>query len=173
MCTRYAAFLLSLFLLVPATLVGQIPEGFEGAFEPHPEAEEAIDQLFSPFCPGFMLDVCTARESQILRDSMNTLAYQGWSSGEIVDWMIADYGEQYRAVPQNSGWGVWAWILPPFVLLLGAGLVVVTLRRFDPRRSAENGGAGGEREEKAVSIEEEERLRSAIREIELREDPSL
>jgi cytochrome c-type biogenesis protein CcmH/NrfF len=146
----------------------QIPEGMEGAFRPHPEAEEAIGQLYSPFCPGFMLENCSA--SVALRDSMQLLAYQGWTSEQIVDWMLSNYGEQYLAVPEARGWGIWAWVLPPLALLSGLAVVFFALRRFKPEDGASQpklaGGAG------AISAAEEERLRSAIRDIELSEDPS-
>ncbi|MDE0083681.1 MAG: cytochrome c-type biogenesis protein CcmH [Gammaproteobacteria bacterium] len=164
------------FSVTASAVQGQIPEGMdEGAFEPHPQAEEAISRLYSPFCPGFMLEVCTASQSASLRDSIHALAYQGWSSGELVEWMIGNHGEEYRAVPETSGWGVLAWILPPLAILAGAALVTVAVRRFRPAADVR-----GEREAEAdpayagagISPEEQERLRSAIREIELSEDPS-
>jgi len=158
-------------LCLPANAGAQIPDGMEGAFEPHPEAEEAISRLYSPFCPGFMLENCAA--SVALRDSMQALAYEGRTSEQIMDWMLANYGEEYLAVPEARGWGLWAWVLPPFALLTGLGMVFVTLRRFKPTehespqpKPAAAGDVG------AISAAEEERLRSAIREIELSEDPS-
>jgi cytochrome c-type biogenesis protein CcmH/NrfF len=154
----------------PATLVGQIPEGMEGeAFRPHPEATEAISQLYSPYCPGFMLEVCTATQSAALRDSIQALAYEGWTSEELVEWMLANHGEQYRAIPRRTGWGLWAWLLPPLGLLAGAAVVVLALRRFGPIRREAALSPGRDAQ---ISREEEERLRSAIREIELTEDPS-
>ena len=156
-----------------SVLAAQIPEGMEGAFQPHPEAEEAISQLYSPFCPGFMLENCAA--SVALRDSMQVLAYDGWSSEQIVDWMLSNYGEQYLAVPEARGWGLWAWVLPPAALLAGLGMVFVALRRFKPvpvERPGPKSGTKGGAEARAISAAEEERLRSAIREIEISEDPS-
>ncbi len=162
---------LFLGLCLPSTSGAQIPEGMEGAFLPHPEAEEAISRLYSPFCPGFMLENCAA--SAALKDSMQALAYEGWTSEQIMDWMLSNYGEQYLAVPEARGWGLWAWVLPPFALLAGLGMVFVALSRFKPTEeearpptSAAAGDVG------AISAAEEERLRSAIREIELSEDPS-
>jgi cytochrome c-type biogenesis protein CcmH/NrfF len=183
-CAPFLLLLVPCLLFVhPGELQGQIPEGMDGSFRPHPEAQDAISRLYSPFCPGFMLEVCTAQASIVLRDSIQALAYQGWSSDELVSWMLANHGEQYRAVPEGWGWGVWAWILPPLGLLTGFALVVLALRRFRPaaaatadrgRESDESGsgrsaaaGAGA-----GVSPEEEARLRSAIRELELSEDPS-
>jgi cytochrome c-type biogenesis protein CcmH/NrfF len=169
--TKLSAFVL--FLLLPAGLSGQIPEGMEDtAFRPHAEAERAISQIYSPFCPGFMLEVCPVAESVALRDSIQYLAYQGWSSAELVDWVIGNYGEHYRAVPPTFGWGLWAWLLPPMALIFGAIVVTVALRKFRPSELAASRLSLGEVPEREVSGEEEERLRHAIREIELSEDPS-
>ena len=167
----------ALVLSMTASAVqGQIPEGMdEGAFEPHPQAEEAISRLYSPFCPGFMLEVCTAAQSASLRDSIHALAYQGWSSEALVEWMIGNHGEEYRAVPETSGWGVFAWILPPLAILAGAALVTVAVRRFRPAadvRGEREAGADPAYAGAGISPEEQERLRSAIRDIELSEDPS-
>ena len=164
---------LSLALLIffaGSALVAQIPDGVDGAFEPHPEAEDAIARLFSPFCPGFMLDVCTAAQSAALRDSMQTFAYQGWNAEELVEWMIANYGEEYRAVPETGGFGIFAWIFPPLGLLFGVFMVVLALRKFDPGSGRSDSVVVGDGD--LISAEEKARLRSAIREIELSEDPS-
>jgi cytochrome c-type biogenesis protein CcmH/NrfF len=161
-----AAFLLQ---AITAAAAAQIPEGVEGSYEPHPEAQKAISQLLSPYCPGFMLEVCTAEESRILRDSIHALALEGWTAGELRGWMLAKYGDEYLALPQRSGWGIWAWILPPGALLLGLGAVVSVVRRIshpagsDPMEDDAPGGP---------SPEEEARLREALRELELSEDPS-
>jgi cytochrome c-type biogenesis protein CcmH/NrfF len=153
----------------------QIVEPGAPPYQYHPEAVEAIDQLYSPYCPGWMLAICAAPESAILRDSINNLAVEGWSSEELVEWMVANHGETYRAVPLREGWGIWAWVLPPAGLILGLSLIVLFLRR-----QVRRGGANAEvrRDQRSaaassvVSGEEEEKLRSAIREIELHEDPS-
>ena len=92
-----------------------------------------------------------------------------------MDWMLSVYGSEYRAVPQRSGWGIWAWILPVWALLAGLALVIWSLRRFGPPSREEREAPGGEAEqptERPLSPEEEERLREAIREVELSEDPS-
>jgi cytochrome c-type biogenesis protein CcmH/NrfF len=125
-----------------------------------------------PYCPGLMLGICTASQSEFLRDSINALAEEGWSSEELVEWTIANHGEEFRAVPLRSGWGIWAWVLPPAGLLLGLSLIVLFLRHRVRRGAGDmqlerDGSVSG-----AVSSEEEAKLRSAIREIELNEDPS-
>jgi cytochrome c-type biogenesis protein CcmH/NrfF len=160
---------LLLLCFASAAAIAQIPEGVEGTYEPHPEARKAISQLYSPYCPGLMLEQCPAEPSRILRDSIHALAVQGWTANELVGWMLANHGEEYRAVPQRSGSGLWAWILPPGALLAGFGLVLFVVRRMRRPEVDEEGIDGGAGD---PSPEDEERLRAALRELELSEDPS-
>lgn len=160
-----------LLLSGPVSLAGQIPEGMEGeAFRPHPEATEAISRLYSPFCPGQMLETCPSPNATALRDSIQALAYEGLTSEQLVAWMLANHGSEYRAMPEASGAGLWAWLLPPLGLLVGAGLLITALRRVGPGRKKE--AAEAPVPTTKISQEEEARLRSAIHEIELSEDPS-
>lgn len=176
---RASAVLVILFLVLAAIpAAAQIPEGMDGTFRPHPEGEEAISKLFSPFCPGFMLSQCPAAESLALRDSIQAMAHAGMESEELVEWMLANHGEEFRAVPVGRGSGVLAWALPPLALLMGSVGVFFALRRFIPTEadSAHEGSSGASDDPptpaRNVSDDEEERLRDAIREIELAEDPS-
>jgi hypothetical protein len=65
---------------------------------------------------------------------------------------------------------MWAWILPPAALLVGVGLVAIVLRRSV--RVREKLSAPLSMAERPLSSDQEARLRSAIREIEMSEDPS-
>jgi len=153
----------------------QIPAGVEGLYEPHPEARKAISKLLSPYCPGFMLEVCPSSEAQALRDAIHAGAAQGQSADELVEWMLADYGEEYRAVPRSRGSGLFAWILPPMALLMGGLGVVMALRRFRPEEedplTSGNGGDSSGSPDDIVDPDTEARLREALRELELSEDP--
>lgn len=164
---------LLLLCFTAAAAVAQIPEGVEGTYEPHPEARKAISQLYSPYCPGLMLEQCPAEASRILRDSIHALAVQGWTSNEIVGWMLTNHGEEYRAVPERTGSGLWAWVLPPGALLAGFGLVVFVIRRLRRPEAHEEGNDGSSATGMSdPSPEDEERLRAALRDLELSEDPS-
>jgi cytochrome c-type biogenesis protein CcmH/NrfF len=155
----------------------QIPEGVEGTFSPHPEAEKAIGRLLSPFCKGFMLEQCPAQQSLDLRDSIQALALQGWNADALEAWMLANHGEEYRAVPQRSGSGLVAWLLPPLALLLGVVTVGAALRRLRGGRASEAAGAavgGPDPPPEPVPERDPEtdaRLREAIRDLEFSEDP--
>lgn len=125
-----SALLVVLATLLPLTGHGQVPEGVEGSFRPLAEAEEAISQLKSPYCPGFMLEVCTSEQARQLRDTIQARALEGESSEELVQWMLDEYGQEYHAVPEHRGAGLWAWVAPPAAFLLGLSLVALALARF-------------------------------------------
>lgn len=166
--TRFA-IILGLSVFAPLGLAGQaaneLPPGGDGPTPRHPEAQKAIDELKSPYCPGLMLEVCPSGGGMALRDSLQMLAEEGRTSEELVDWVVANHGEHWRALPKRSGMSlVMAWMVPPFGVLLGLGLVVVSLRRM--RSNAPRVATDGE----AITDEEEQRLREAMRELDAEEE---
>ena len=83
-------------------------------------AQQAIAEIRSPYCPGLMLEVCPSPQAELLRDSIRASAAAGETARQIVEDVLARHGEEWRAVPRRSGFGLWAWLIPP-VLLIGAG----------------------------------------------------
>lgn len=150
---------ITLLLLVP--LLAGVAEGQRHQDRPGAlEAERAISQLLSPYCPGFMLEVCPSPDAAALRDTLYERAAQGASSDELVGWMLAEYGEEWRGVPQRSGAGLLAWVIPPLALLLGVGVVVGWLRTHRPERT----GSVELEVPSPVSDADRERLAAALRE---------
>jgi cytochrome c-type biogenesis protein CcmH/NrfF len=78
--------------------------------------------------------------------------------------MLANYGEQYRAVPQARGSGLWAWLMPPLALLGGLITVVLALRHIRARREDDPPGI------REMSEEDESVLASALRELKAAEE---
>jgi cytochrome c-type biogenesis protein CcmH/NrfF len=149
-----------------AQAANQLPPPSDGPMEVHPEAQEAIDQLKSPYCPGLMLEVCPSPGGAALRDSLQNLALQGWNSQRIVEWVIGNHGEQWRALPKRSGASlILAWVVPPVGVVLGLVLVVVALKKMRSGASPKPRTAEGE-----MSPEEEARLRAALRELDAEEE---
>lgn len=150
------------FALLASAAAGQeAPQGRAAPETPNPEAEEAISKLRSPFCPGLMLEVCPSPQAAVLRDSIQTLARNGMDADSIVEWMLSEYGEEWRAVPRAEGRGLWAWIMPPAVLILGLVAVGLALRKLKARARARDNAPP-----QAISPEEEARLQAALREME-------
>lgn len=132
---------------------------------PHPEAEEAIAMLRSPYCPGLMLEVCTSLGGALLRDSIQALAHEGWNSEDLVDWVLANHGDTLLALPRAEGKSLVAWVVPPAMFVLGLTAVVLALRVMRRRAGPD------ELEGVALSAEEEARLGEALRELDEEEEP--
>ena len=131
--------------------------------ERHPEAVKATAKLKSPYCKGFMLDVCTSAQGAALRDSIDALAYEGWAADSIVDWVIANHGEEYLGLPRSEGRALIAWIVPPVAVLLGLALVVIALRQMARNRPAPP-------EPRNLTRADEQKLQDALKELEAEED---
>ncbi len=163
----------SLVCLATMVVAGQVQplvaqgqdDALRGPLEPHPAADEAISRLKSPYCPGQMLEVCSSYTGALLRDSMQAMAREGWTTEELVDWMLARHGEQYLAYPAASGAGLLAWLVPPAAIFLGMVAVVAALRYM--RR----GAPPVETANAELSAEEEDRLREAMKEMDSAEEP--
>ena len=107
-------------LLAFAILAALAPVGLAGqttartateAYVPQPAAEEAISVLKSPYCPGLMLEVCSSYTGALLRDSLQTMAEEGWSADSLVAWVLANHGDSLLALPRASGRGLVAWVV--------------------------------------------------------------
>ena len=162
--------MLQLRWLVPLVAVGlglcsgpalAAQEPAAGPVEPHPEAVEAIGRLKSPYCPGFMLEVCPSPQAAELRDTIEALARSGMESQELVEWVLSRHGEEWRALPRTEGKGLVAWLVPPGALLLGVGLVVLVLWKLRGSGRFADGYAGDEPD---LSDADERRLARAVRE---------
>lgn len=154
-----ALLLASLLWSTPGALAFQSP-----GLQSHPEAQEAISKLRSPFCPGLMLEVCPTPNAQALRDSIDADARLGLTADSLVEKVVAAYGEEYRAFPKRTGAGLLAWVMPPAGLLLGLGLVIVALRRL--RGPARADGSSAE----ALTGDEQARLDAALADLEVEEE---
>jgi len=132
------------------------------AEEIHPEASEAISKLFSPVHPGEMLEICRSPDAVALRDSINAMAHGGMPADSIIERVVATHGEESRAYPKRSGRGLLAWTVPPAMLVVGLGVVVLVLRRL--KGPAPVAGRAD------LTDEERDRLDAALAELEEMEE---
>lgn len=162
---RWQSGLLALFLFFAGgpALGQQIPR-LDEPVQPHPQGEAAIDRLRSPYCPGMMLETCPSPQAKLLRDSLQMLAWEGASSDSLVSWMLTNHGEEYRAVPQARGSGLWAWLMPPLALLGGVIIVALVLQHVRARRQEDK------QSEESLSSEDESVLQEALEELKRSEE---
>lgn len=173
----WAGVLAAVLLLAPMAavpLTAQQPESsapqrpaLRGAESPEAraEAQKAISDLRSPYCPGLMLEVCPSPQAEALRDSIHDLAAEGLDARALVDWMIARHGEEWRGTPLRSGAGLFAWLGPPAGLVLAGLVFFAMLRRMRGRRAA-GAAAAGAAVPAGLSTAEQAELTAALREFE-------
>lgn len=152
MMIRLLLLLLCLVAAVPAAAQIAVPE-----LTPEEErtAVAAMERLRSPVTPFHTVDMCPSVPA--LRDSIRVAAAEGMSTEQIVEDVVARYGEEVRLMPKRSGVGLLAWIATPLLLLVGAGLVALRLRRGQTALAAEP-----RVEEEELSEEDRSRLAAAM-----------
>ena len=153
---RLAAVGLVVMLAAATAAAAQVPE--EQAAK---TADAAIARLRSPFCPGLMLEVCPSPNAEALRDTIRAAAAQGQSANQIIEGVLARYGEEWRAVPKRSGAGLLAWLILPFSLAAGGLFLWGRVRAMRGQGQVYAAAAG-----QGVTDDERARLDQALREFE-------
>jgi len=108
-------------------------------------------ELRCPKCQNQDLADSNAPIAADLRKQIYTQLNQGKSDQEIVDYMVARYGEFVLYRPRVSSLTYVLWFGPALLLLLGAIIVVIILRS----RSNKN-------EDKALSADEQKKLQQLL-----------
>jgi cytochrome c-type biogenesis protein CcmH len=110
------------------------------------------DEVMCPIC-GTLLELSDSPQAERERAFIRTRVDQGQSKEEIKDALVAEYGPNVLATPDDSGFDLSAWVVPVVGLLAFAGgLGVVWWRRGRP------GVHRADREPAPISSEDAARL---------------
>ena len=128
------------------------------AADPQPQANlpEIEDEVMCPVC-GTLLGLSHAPAAERQRVFIRKLIAQGKTKEEIKDALVAEYGGQVLALPENRGIDVWAYAVPA----IGLGLAVVgliwALIAWRRRRPDQDDGPGPDKpsEDEAERLEED------------------
>jgi cytochrome c-type biogenesis protein CcmH len=85
-------------------------------------------QLYCPVCENTPLDVCPTQACAQWRDLIRLMLSQGKSEAEIKQYFVDNYGARVLNEPPREGINWLAYIVPPVVILLGAGFLVRALQ---------------------------------------------
>lgn len=116
---------------------------------------ELSGELRCPKCQNQNIADSNAPIAKDLRKLLFQQLEEGASDDEILDYMVARYGEFVRYRPRFSAATALLWLAPILLLLAGAGLVAMTLRG---RRKPEAAAAGAQ-----LNADEAERLQALIK----------
>ncbi|NEY88768.1 cytochrome c-type biogenesis protein [Tabrizicola oligotrophica] len=92
-------------------------------------ARDISRDLRCPVCQGEAIDDSNAPISRDLRLLVRERLVAGDSDAEVVDYIVARYGEFVLFKPRASGTGLILWLAGPAMLLIGGGLAYAMTRR--------------------------------------------
>ena len=78
--------------------------------------------LMAPCCWSETADVHNSSAAQEVRTQIRSALQGGYSEAQILDSMVAAYGERILARPKARGFNLLAWIMPGVALVIGAVL---------------------------------------------------
>ncbi len=79
------------------------------------------------------LAVSDSPQADAEREYIRVLIAKGLTKSQIKQELVAQYGQSVLALPSPHGFNLTVYILPPAILLLGIGLLVVTLPKWRRR----------------------------------------
>ncbi len=141
------ALLVMLFLASPALAVQPdeiLPDPVLEA-----RARDISRDIRCPVCQGESIDDSSAPISRDLRLIIRERLVAGDSDAEVVDYIVARYGEFVLFNPRAEGSNLILWLAGPVLLLAGIGIAVAAQRRRMP--------------EATLSEAEEARLREILK----------
>jgi cytochrome c-type biogenesis protein CcmH len=111
------------------------------------------EELRCPKCQNQNIADSNAPIAQDLRKLLHQQLEQGASDEEILEYMVARYGEFVRYRPRFDGVTVLLWLAPVLLLLAGIGVLMAVLRSRPGKR-----GTGTDK----LNTEEQARLQSLL-----------
>lgn len=97
---------------------------------------QAIEKQLKCSC-GCGLDIYTCRTTDFnctyspgLHRQVVALADEGKTAQQIIDAFVAQYGQQVLMAPPKRGFNLAGYLVPSFVVLVAAGFLIRTLRRW-------------------------------------------
>jgi cytochrome c-type biogenesis protein CcmH len=92
-------------------------------------AREISENLRCPVCQGESIDDSNAPISRDLRLAVRERLVAGDSDEQVVDYVVARFGEFVLFKPRATGSGLALWLAGPAMLLTGGLIAWITLRR--------------------------------------------
>ncbi len=113
-------------------------------------ARALYKQFMCPVCPGETIYESQAPIAQDMRQIIDERLLAGDTNAQITAYFVQAYGESVLASPPRQGFGLAAWLIPPFGILLGGIVVYWVLRVLRRAASATPSGEGEEEPESGL-----------------------
>ena len=94
------------------------------------QVAEISGELMCPVCEGQSVAESNAQLARDMRAIIKTKLLEGNTKEEIIDYFISSYGETILASPPPRGFSVILWLLPILSVLIGAAIILRTIRAY-------------------------------------------
>lgn len=147
----------------PADAIGQ-HSGGNGTVEIHNETERQLfwSLICTCGCPRETLGTCPCDIATARREALREMLTDGKSVEQAQDAYVSMYGSKSLAVPRNTGANRLLWAVPALAIVLGAGFVVFTLRRFRRQSSSNDAAIAATKAKGKTSPSKESKDRDAL-----------
>ncbi len=98
-------------------------------------------QIICPVCPGETIAQSQVQIAKDMRRLVREKLEAGESDKQIRDFFVDRYGDRILASPPTRGFALAVWVVPPALMLVGAGGLGLVLREMRRRRAAAVDGA--------------------------------
>ena len=93
------------------------------------EANSIFSTVLSPYCPGRLLSHCPSGKADELKDRITADLEKGKTKEVIIDELYAEFGDDIKASPSFSGFGIVGWIIPFVFLFIGFFLILLFVKK--------------------------------------------
>lgn len=133
---------LLVFLATPSTAVSQVDAVVDEGREQIAALVE--EQLIAPCCWRAPLSQHYSGTAERMKEDLREMLANGKTQAEIIDHYKAMYGERILSSPPNAGFNRMAYLVTPFMFLVGGGIIFITLRRWRTGRLNRGDTAAGD-----------------------------
>ncbi|HTX79961.1 MAG TPA: cytochrome c-type biogenesis protein CcmH [Longilinea sp.] len=112
--------------------------GRAAAQQPTPsdnDVNQVASQIYCPLCQNVRLDVCPTAACAQMRELIREKLAAGWSTKQIEDYFVQQYGPAVLAEPPAEGWNLLVYIVPLVALVAGAFFVAQVFRHSPKTQS--------------------------------------
>ena len=137
----------ALLALAGALLLASLPAAAARAADRADEAwaYDLARDLMSPYCPGRALAECPSPQADALRLWILQQARAGASREQVEAQLLQTFGDKLLQAPRAEGMGLVAYVVPAVLVVAGAGLLALFLRRQSAAAAAERATGPSER----------------------------
>jgi cytochrome c-type biogenesis protein CcmH len=126
---------LAVLLLAALVLVGC------GSANQHVSAAEIDTELVCPVCHE-TLDESTAPIAMQMKQIVRERVAAGWTKKQILDYMVANFGQNVLSEPAKHGFDLLAWVLPIGGALIGVAALAAGALYWSRRGGGDDDDAG-------------------------------